>query len=328
LVAKIGVTNMVELSIILVNFNSTELTLQCIKSIKYSLHSISYELIVVDNSSINYSKEFLQEVSDTNYYYMGYNSGFGRANNVGLSLAKGKFILILNNDTILNNNAIKLALDEYKKRNISGLLTIRLLKDNNIQYSAFYKFEFLRELIHANAFYIKFCKAGKLVASSKQEGLRLLNNKTGYVPWVTGAFMLFKKAIVVDDKLFDEDFFMYSEDVDLCYRLNKIKLQHYIYTDAEIYHYDGGSAEGSVTREQQIFGSKLLYIRKNKGLVYYALFSLLFKINYYIDCFLFWKSQTTIPRLLRLQNQVLNKYFLCILFYCYKTKGNGYLKVY
>src|SRR5581483_8740193 len=128
-----GLTNM-DLSIIIVNFNTKELTLNCIKSIKNSKPKMGYEIIVVDNAS----EENLPKSKNYILIRNKANLGFAKANNIGIKNAKGKYILLLNSDTIIKDSAIDKLYEFAKKHNDAGAVVPQLLnKDGSVQASCF-----------------------------------------------------------------------------------------------------------------------------------------------------------------------------------------------
>lgn len=322
---------MVDLSIVLVNYHTTQHTLHCIQSLVDSIKSISYEIIVIDNSSIDYRKDFTFKQTNIQYFPMGYNSGFARANNFGYQKAKGKYILILNNDTRISDNAIELALQKYKALSLNGILTIKLIDSEGIlNFSASNSINGLRHYINGNPLFIYLIRGKYKYGESKKAKATLLHEKSGYVSWVTGAFMLFSRDIIKTPILFDVDYFMYSEDVDLCYRLSKQGKRHYYFAEVQIEHVNGGSfhEEISAFRESQIIMSELLFHRKNRGVFYFILSVWLFRINLFIEHLLLKRKGEMLSESKKVLNKSLKKYWISILFLTFPKSKNTYLKVY
>ena len=129
---------MVDVSIVIVNYNTKELTMQCINSIFNKTEGVSFEVIVIDNSSKDGSVELLSADSRIKFIESGGNIGFGRANNIGIKYSEGKYILFLNSDTILLNNAIKMMFDfmeQHVELKIGALGTILLNEEHNRTHS-------------------------------------------------------------------------------------------------------------------------------------------------------------------------------------------------
>ena len=129
---------MIDVSIIIVNYNTCELTKQCIDSVFKKTSGISFEVIVVDNDSKDDSIKVLSQDSRVNFIESGANLGFGRANNLGIKHSRGKYVFFLNSDTILLNNAVKMLfdfMDAHKELNVGALGTILLDGNHNRTHS-------------------------------------------------------------------------------------------------------------------------------------------------------------------------------------------------
>lgn len=317
-------------SIIIVNYRNQKLVLKCVTSIISLEKKLNYEIIVVDNNSTDNTEILLKSIyPQLVWIQMGYNSGFGRANNVGIKKAKGDYILLLNNDTILNDSVISLSLKEYMRKEVAGLMTIKLLSENKTpQYSASNNFPSLNEYINANPLWILFSRGKQKFFDRKKKELDNLHRSSGYVKWISGAFVLFRKELLKENMLFDEDYFMYSEDVDSCFTLNLKRYKHYYYTGAEITHINGGSSTCNISRYHQIFASELLFIRKNRGTLYYLLCCSVLIFNYYLDSFLSKRKGKSLGEYDLLKYNILKKYFYSILVYRFRKESRyGYLKV-
>ncbi|MBU2416042.1 glycosyltransferase family 2 protein [Patescibacteria group bacterium] len=210
-----------DLSIIIVNYKSKEKTLNCIQSIKESdLDNLKYEIIVVDNASQDDSQKIITlQYPEINFIQSEKNLGMGGGNNLGIKQSQGEFILILNPDTTVKKDAIKTLYEYIKNNKQAGIVGPKLLNtDNTLQYSCwrfpiFYNPIFSRTII------------GKLFP-------KIFNNFTmkdfdhasiRQVDWITGACMMIRSNILSKiGKGFDEHFFMYFEDTDLCRMMRKI----------------------------------------------------------------------------------------------------------
>lgn len=246
-----------DLSIVIVNYKTPELLLQCIESIYKETAERSFEIIVVDNHSCDVSKELiLSKFQAVKWFDMGYNSGFSRANNYGLNHAKGEYVLFLNSDTII----LKQALDKCVKFAALipdlGFLGCKLLNsDFTLQKSVYFSTASFREVISYNPI-ISFL--------ARRVGVQLNSNST-QIKALMGAFLLGKTHVIKEIEGFDEDFFMYSEEFELCNRLQKKgKTLHY-FPDAEIVHIGGASNGFSRRTEIQRFLSVLLLFLKIHG---------------------------------------------------------------
>lgn len=290
------------LSIIIVHYQHENLTLGCIDSVLKYTYISPLEVIVVDNSpDENFKKLLAERLPGVVYFHMGYNSGFGRANNKGLKLAQGEFVLLLNNDTILSNNAIGEALSFYKQNRWAGkkgILTIRQVNENGtLNYSAYPDFPGIGKYLKANPIIIWLNRLRAPEAERKRRKLEAFHSGSRKAKWVSGAFMLFPKKLADDHHpFFDPQFFMYSEDVELCHRLYQRGYSHFYFHETCFQHLDGGSKENSLQRMGQIFLSEWLYIEKCFGRFILFLGFKILKINFAIDNYLAKKSNGYIAR--------------------------------
>lgn len=210
---------MVNLSIIIVNYKTKEKTINCIKSIRESnLSGLDYEIIVVDNNSIDDSLENIKNsCADIKFIQSKINLGMGGGNNLGIKEAKGEFILILNPDTVVKKEAIKnlyFYISENKK--IGVVAPMLLYPDNSLQYSCFREWKIFTP-IYRRTFLGKF--------NNKHLDNFLMkdfNHKDVMeIDWAMGSCLLIRKEILDKIGVFDERFFMYFEDTDLCRRIRK-----------------------------------------------------------------------------------------------------------
>lgn len=244
-----------DVSIILINYKTYCYLNDCIKSIKDKTQGLDYEIIVVDNASGDNSCEMIQNnYPDVILLPSTTNLGFGRANNLGVSVAKGDFVFLLNTDTILLNNAIKILLDYMKTAPLSvGMCCANLRRKNlspNHSYSLFFPSIFRFFLYR---FHIPFHN------ESYNE-----TNQIKKVACVIGADMFIKKDVFERVKGFDEHFFMYIEDGDLSYRINKIGFEAYNIPTAQIIHLQGVSSPTLGKLQWEIDGYSY-YFQKNKS---------------------------------------------------------------
>jgi hypothetical protein len=243
---------MVDVSIIIVNYNTKDMLRNCIDSIMEHTYDIDYEIIVVDNNSNDGSKEMLQS------YYPNIkkilndeNLGFAKANNMALYISDGKYILFLNSDTRIEYNVILNMKNIYESIDKCGLLGCELLnKDGLVQQSYFIEFGLLKNFFK------------QIGITRLYKTLFMRKRGTYKVDWVFGACMFIRKDIVLRLKGFDESIFMYGEDMDLCYRVMKSGYK-VLYTNYEhIIHYGGASSEKS-------FSDSKRAIMVFKGYIYF-----------------------------------------------------------
>jgi len=257
---------MIDLSIIIVNWNTKRLLLDCLSSIFKNTKNLNYEVIVVDNgstdSSINSVKElFINELEKKKYKLVNpltrnkliinkENLGFARANNQGIKIAKGKYILLLNSDTKIVGNALKKLVDFAETKQNLGVVGPRLLnKDGSFQPSVGRFFTLPWSVLW-------LMTGDKFLYSSPVKPME--------VDWVMGAAFLISRWVIERVGLLDENLFMYIEEVEWCWRIKKAGLQIWFYPGAEIYHLvRGSSPEGKQRAVLRIYQGLIYFYQKH-----------------------------------------------------------------
>jgi len=235
-----------ELSIIIVNYNTKELTKQTIDSVKKTVNNIEYEIVLVDNASVDGSIEFFKDIYESDnrvqLIFNNENLGFAKANNIAIMKSKGRNILLLNSDTIVKEACIEKCVAYLNQHNDVGALGPKILLNNG-------------ELDHAckrgfptpaaSLYYM--LKLEKLYPKSKNFGqyrmTYLDDNEIGEVDALTGAFMMIKREVIDKVGVLDDDFFMYAEDIDWCYRIKDAGWKIMYYPQAEMIHLKGQSSK-------------------------------------------------------------------------------------
>lgn len=254
------------LSIIIVNYNTKELTKKCIDSIIRNTQGIAYEIIVVDNASRDGSVDYLRGTFLTIQLIENKeNFGFAKANNQGIKEAKGQNILLLNSDTIVLNDCIVKSLNFIKSRNDAGIVGCKVLNsDYSMQYSCFHYPTMLSELIFITKTIIK--DFWDPVTYYKY--MRYWDHKTvKKVDCISGCFMMIKEEVFRQVGLIDENFFMYYEETEFCLRVKKFSdFKIYYFPESEIIHFSGKSAEGiGYDALKYTYKSMIYYLRKKYG---------------------------------------------------------------
>lgn len=242
---------MMKLSIIIVNWNTQGFLRQCLLSIISRPVSFSNEILVVDNASTDGSLAMLkQEFPQVRVIQNTTNLGFAHANNQGLRQARGEYFLLLNSDTIVNPDALDRLIQTADDHPEAGVFGTRLINpDGSIQESWAQFPTLLSELTGRNV------RTNQPVPSTP--GLYR-------VDWVGGACLLARKAAVNEIGLLDESFFMYSEEVDWCYRMKIAGWLVYYLANAEMIHFGGGSANRSSPDQLiRLYESKIRFFAKH-----------------------------------------------------------------
>lgn len=255
----------IQLSIIIINYNTKRITNNCINSIIEHTLGIHYEIIVVDNNSTDGSKELLENNEHIKYIYLEKNYGFGKANNVGMRAALGKYILLLNSDTLFINNA---ALEFYKHAEsnnfhaVYGAHLVNAEYQNSTSCFPFTEFSFWKHIFR------------------KRENKILYNSDAQEIDAICGADMFFPKKIFDLTKGFDENLFLYGEDEEWQYRMSKLNIPRYIISGPKIIHLEGKSMSNLDPLKMVLKYRSLFYImKKHCTTINYILFRLYYAIN-------------------------------------------------
>jgi GT2 family glycosyltransferase len=231
-----------DLSLVIVNWNTREKLHDCLSSIAEHLRAVPHEVIVIDNDSSDGSPEMVEEeFADVRLVRNADNVGFGRANNQGMRMAGGEWLLLLNSDTLLTDDSVARLFEKVRRVPRLGVAHCKLVfPDGRTQFTT-YPFPTLgRTVFEALGLY-------KLV-SRKLAGSILLTGYWDYdeerdVDWVAGAFMLLPRRVFEQTGGFDESLFMYGEDLEWCYRIRDAGWNIRFYPDASIVHFDHTSAD-------------------------------------------------------------------------------------
>ncbi|PZR30021.1 MAG: glycosyltransferase family 2 protein [Citrobacter freundii] len=272
---------MIRYSIIIVNYKTPQLLLDCLQTI-YAADTDGCEVIIVDNDSQDNSRETVtSEYPMVNWIQMSYNSGFARANNAGIRQAKGEVVLLLNSDTLNEDNAIATCYRRLISSSYPAAGVQLLNRDRSPQISG--NFFMKGGLNHLMALpYL-----GRFI---RWVGLRMKVKKTNVaeatgvveVDWINGAFIMAKRSAIDTAGLLDEDFFLYSEEIEWCSRLRK-QGPLCVYGDLHVVHLEGASANTAFASKAkgyanlsdrkgfQLMISGLLRIRKQFGVIWWLI---------------------------------------------------------
>lgn len=261
---------MIDLSIIIVSFNTKVLLRNCLTSIYQTKGDARFEIIVVDNCSTDKSPDMVKaQFPEVRLIENKENRGFAAANNQGIKQARGEFILLLNSDTIVLDNAIGKSVKFLKNKANVGALGCKLINtDGSPQPSARASFSTLIGV------FLK--KTGILALLPRvfreKYGVTTSYENTREVATVKGAFLLLRKKALDQVGLLDERFFMYAEEVDLCFRLKVADWKVCFFSDAVVTHHGGGSAK-TIDQQQKMqrqrIVSSLLFRKKHYSSIYF-----------------------------------------------------------
>lgn len=248
-----------DVSIIIVNYNTLELTKNTINSVIEKTQGIKYEIILVDNASTDGSIEYFKEKYKGKIIFLKNkeNLGFGRANNKGIEIAKGKYVFLLNSDTLLINNAIKILFDYMELNPSVGICGGNLY---DIELNPVHSFK--KELITLiNEFDFLKNRMAKILKKKRRLDFNYKNIPLE-VGYITGADMLIRKRVLEKSGNFDDDFFMYYEEVELTYRIKKLGYKVMSVPEAKIIHLEGKSSIFEEKKIKMSFESKYKYFYK------------------------------------------------------------------
>lgn len=288
-----------DVSIIIINYKSANLVLDCVQSIYQQTPVFSFEIIIVDNDSKDDCEEkVLTAYPNTRWLQTGYNAGFAKANNAGMRIANGDYVLILNADTIITDGAIDKSIALLKQQADGVGCGVQLLNTdgtNQISGAHFIKgglntllpLPYLGKLVRYLGYRFKSTVPSVQTITDKIE-----------VDWVVGAYMLIQKEVLKKSGLMDEDFFMYAEEIEWCSRLRK-QGKLYLFAEPKVIHIGGGTSSDYYTttenensknlwnkKGRQIIISNMLRIRKQFGIGWFLIITAayIFEIPVFFFC--------------------------------------------
>lgn len=267
-----------DISIIIVSWNTKDILRDCLDSVYAQTQGVDYEVIVIDNNSHDGSARMVaDDFPEVILIENEDNRGFAAANNQGMQIAKGQYILLLNSDTIVLDGAIQKTLSFAGKNEKVAVIGCKILnKDMTLQPSCF-MFPSILNLILSSLYFYKLFPRNKFFAREKMGYWQ--RDDVRDVDVVTGCFMLVRRNAIDQVGLFDEDYFIYAEETDWCWRFKKAGWKNRFYPDAEIIHLGGQSSK--IVRTDmilQIRKSLLLFFKKNYAKSSYRIAALLMSI--------------------------------------------------
>jgi GT2 family glycosyltransferase len=263
----------VDLSVVIVNYNTEALTRSCIRSVVEFTSGLEYEIILVDNASPQGFDEegFRVEFPSVKFIRSSKNLGFAGGNNLGIQQATGEYVLLLNSDTYLTDNALLRLFGFMKAHPKVGAASARLVYPDGRHQSVAQRFPSVKYNL------IEFLRFQKFM-SRRSSGKLLLgaffdHNETVRADWVWGACFIFPKKILsqMPERRLDEGYFMYYEDMQWCMDIHRLGYEIYFVANAEVVHIMGGSSankgdlmkqNGALFLERNYKPSKIRWIKK------------------------------------------------------------------
>jgi GT2 family glycosyltransferase len=269
-----------QLSIIIVNYNVKYFLEQCLQSVLLATKNCTAEIFVVDNNSTDGSKQFLEPLfKEVHFIWLPKNIGFAKANNIALAKTSGDYILFLNPDTIVAEDSFEKTIAFLQNNTAIGALGVKMIDGSG---------QFLKESKRAfpspSISFFKILGLANLFPKSKLFAKyhmgHLSVNENNEVDVLAGAFMLVPKVVLNVVGSFDEAFFMYGEDVDLSYRIQKAGYKNYYFAKTTILHFKGESTKkGSLNYVRLFYKAMNLFVHKHYKSGNAAVFTFLINIG-------------------------------------------------
>jgi O-antigen biosynthesis protein len=252
-----------DLSVIIVSFNVKKYLYHCLNSVRSAAEKIDYEIFVIDNNSEDGSSEMIRnEFPDVRLIFNNENRGFSAANNQAIKLSNGRFVLLLNPDTLVGKDTFTACIDFMDNHQDGGALGVRMINGEG---------RFLPESKRAfptptTAFFKIFGFSYLFPKSpllNKYYLPQIVNTQTSFTEVISGAFMFIRREALNKAGLLDEDYFMYGEDIDLSYRLRQTGYNNYYFSEIQIVHFKGKSTpRNSYNDILQFYKAMRIYSRK------------------------------------------------------------------
>ncbi|MEX2189099.1 MAG: glycosyltransferase family 2 protein [Bacteroidota bacterium] len=264
-----------DLSIIIVSFNTRELLRTCLDSLRAHPSSLVWEIVVVDNGSSDGSADLVEQTyRDVRLIRNSANLGFAAANNIGIRNSTGKYVLLLNSDTEMPASACDDVVRFLKSRGEIGLAGCTLRNPDGSLQPSVRSFPSVINLISESFFLYRIFPRSSLFGRYYMTNFDY--SKPGQVDWVMGAFLMIHRGVFETIGLLDERFFMFGEEADLCYRAKQAGMATWFFPGVNVVHHWGSSSKNGYQRVLWTKGSQLLYFQKHfAGPSRYTLFILL-----------------------------------------------------
>lgn len=257
--------NKAEISIIIVNYNTKDYMMRCLRSIYKNRLAAPFEVIVVDNNSMDGSVAALQRAfPDARIIANRKNLGFAHANNQGMRIAAGQWLLLLNSDTEVLPQALNVLNDFMRNHEEAAIAAPMLVDENGERQISCRRFPGIwQEIVKAVGF-AKFMPDHNVLGYCGVVDW----SRTQEVDQPQGACLMVRRDALSGGRIFDEDFYMYYEEVDLCYRLRKNGWRIYFVPAASVVHFSGKSFSKNMPRMIfHIYRSRFLYYKKHCSLM-------------------------------------------------------------
>lgn len=275
----------IDVSVIIVSYNTKDLTRNCLNSLYEKTHDVKFDVFVVDNDSQDGSCEMIKkEFPQVQLIENNENLGFGKANNLAIKKSNAEYVFLLNTDTTFINNAIKIMRDflndpNHKDIGACGGNLYDIENKNALSYG------------YLPSIKTKFIKTFQLKWFFPSENKKISDrgfnesNELKQVDYITGADLMMRKSVLDEVGIFDEDFFLYYEETELQYRINKAGYKVFILPDAKINHLEGKSSSNRKNRRKAFLESEYLFYKKCYGITKFSPVKLIFFVSSFLRLF-------------------------------------------
>ena len=253
------------LSIVYVYYNTPDEIRKSIKSLERTLQAISYEIIIVDNASVKSLHPNIYQLSNINIIRNKKNYGYGKGLNCGSRAAQGKYLLLVNPDVEFTENSIKYLLDKLESNSKIGIIGPQLMDGEGKILQSISGMPYLPEALFIFSFISKIWPNNPF--SSKYNNIDLDRNREQNVDVVGGACLMISRKLFIKAGGLDEDFFMYFEEADFCFRVKKMGYKVLYLPKAKVVHLIGRSTQDKEWIEKTFEQSRFIFFKKYHGLV-------------------------------------------------------------
>ena len=255
--------SLIDVSVVIVNWNTVDLLKACLNSVFSQARGIDFEVIVIDNASTDGSVEMVrQDFSQAILIVNSENLGFAAANNQGMAIARGRYVLLLNSDTVVLNSAIQKTMAYADRHPNAAVVGCRILNpDGSLQNSCFMFPSLLNWVLFSTYLYRLFPNSHFF---GREQMTWWKRDDAREVDVVTGCYMLVRKRAIEEVGMMDDGFFMYAEETDWCYRFRSKGWNNRFTPDAEIIHVGGASAPKLSSRRAEVTNASFIrYMNKH-----------------------------------------------------------------
>ena len=251
------------ISVIIINFRQKEFTINCVRSLYKQFRFTQFECIVINNSAEDDLSDLERDFKGLKLIYNS-NKGFSQANNLGAKHATGKYLFFLNSDTVVRTDFTERLLQLFGSKEF-GVVGLKLYnEDGTFQLSTGNEINFINEIKNKSE-EKKFRERNIDFISSKEKELSDVTEAA----WVTGAAMIIKKDNFMNCGGFDETFFLYYEDADICRRLTDAGFKNYFFPYSDIVHFKGENVNREFIHSNYFYSkqSQMIYYKKHNSLI-------------------------------------------------------------